>query len=72
MQKGSYKAFVQIVYAKGSKEDHLLHPSCLDKTFMECEVATDATLNLVELKGKFKQYDCEEGGEDENEEMEEE
>lgn len=73
--RGQPKAFVQIKY-KGNRDDEFIPPDSLDKSFKDNNVATDSTLNLVEMRNfHMPQDDSEapdEEGEEEHEEMEEE
>ena len=73
--RGQPKAFVQIKY-RGTRDDECIPPDSLDKSFKDNNVATDSTLNLVEMRNfHMAQEDSDapdEEGEEEHEEMEEE
>jgi CO dehydrogenase/acetyl-CoA synthase beta subunit len=73
--RGQPKAFVQIKY-KGNRDDEFIPPDSLDKSFKDNNVATDSTLNLVEMRNfHMPAEDSDapaEEGEEEHEEMEEE
>ena len=72
--RGQPKAFVQIKY-KGNRDDEFIPPDSLDKSFQDNNVATDSTLNLVEMRSFHMPAESDapdEEGEEEHEEMEEE